>query len=451
MDLLSLPDDALLAVLAFLPSRELLSLRVLCRRLRDICLHPDLWRRRALGHLGNLDENDYEQEQGLLRAVLRLVPCLGRLIGYVDDFEFMASMVPTTSCVISELKLGIYGDGDSTTNVLHTVHSLGGLKTLDVHLDVGSMTTCSEILNAIYSLKGLRELKIVLGASPTFLLGPCPRPCLSLEVEPSLTKLCFVESLFDIRPDEGSEPFLISFLETHAATLEEVELRGVTDEIVLSLLGKLPNLRSLACFPVPGIMDFVRQSSQLRSVSIHALREVPSAALQALTESRTASLLKTLHLGCSMYGPDLMAVAGCLPRFPVLRELLLNAFPSDDFLRALTPTSAPRLTRLSLRCDKKCLHAWLHDIRIQDLLQRNPRLHLQRCNSTRDEFYEFYKEDAYFEVINCDCSFCEKEKSRGRRSWFSLHRRTADCPPGCLQVVQLPCSSALPADSSNQQ
>ncbi|XP_034240658.1 uncharacterized protein LOC117644950 [Thrips palmi] len=439
--LLSLPDDALLAVLAFLPSRELFSLRVLCRRLRDMCLHPDLWRRRALRDVEYLDGNDYEQEVGLLRAVLRLVPCIGRLAGCVEDFAFMVSMVPTTSCVIAELAFTIYENEALATKILHTVHSLGGLKTLDVYLNLDLSTACTEVLNTICSLQGLRELKICFGDSETLLLGPC----LGLEVEPSLTKLRYFEMISSQRSGGGSDPFLISFLETHAATLEEVDLPGFIDEVVCSLLGKLPKLRSLACSPDPVALDFVRQSSQLRSVLFYT-SELSSAALQALTESRSASLLEAVGVSSLGFDPDLMALAGCLPRFPVLRELSLKAAPTVDFLRALTPTSAPRLTKLSLRCDKKCLQAWLHDIPIQDLLQRNPRLHLQVWKS-----YGCSEEYACRSSTRCDCSFCEKEKSRGRRSWFSLHRRTADCPPGCLQVVQLPCSSALPADSSNQQ
>ncbi|XP_034243815.1 uncharacterized protein LOC117646755 [Thrips palmi] len=236
----------------------------------------------------------------------------------------------------------------------------------------------------------------------------------------------------------------MSLLQTHAATLEEVDVEDFSEQVVWSLLRTLPKLRSLACSPGPVALDFVRQSSQLRSLWFYEFYKLPSAALQALTESRSASLLGTLDLYRWRHDPDLMALAGCLPRFPVLRELSVDADPTDDFLRALTPTSAPRLTRLSLHCEKKCLHAWLHDIRIQDLLQRNPRLHLQLSKCDCNEEY------AYEGVIKCDCSFCEKEESRGRCSWFSLHRRTADCPPGCLQVVPLPCSSAPPADSSNQ-
>ncbi|XP_034240657.1 uncharacterized protein LOC117644947 isoform X2 [Thrips palmi] len=438
MDLLSLPDDALLAVLAFLPSREILSLRVLCRRLRDICLHPDLWRRRALRDLDVLGGNDFELEVGLLRAVLRLVPCIGRLAGRVEDFAFMVSMVPTTSCVIAELALSIYEDEALTTKILLTVHSLGGLKTLDVYLDLDLSTACTEVLNTICSLEGLRELKICFGDSVALLVGPC----LGLEVEPSLTKLWYT---LGWRRTGGADCFLVLLLETHAATLEEVDVGDFTEQVVWSLLRTLPKLRSLACSPSPVALDFVRQSSQLRSLSFYEFSEQPfSAALQALTESRSASLLEALDLSSWRRDPDLMALPAFLPHFPVLRELSLDAAPTDDFLRALTPTSAPRLTRLSLRCEKTCLHAWLHDIPIQDLLQRNPRLHLQvwKYRSCNEEY-------AYEGVIKCDCCFCEKEKSRGRRSWFSLHRRTAGCPPGCLQVAQLSCSSAPPADSSN--
>ncbi|XP_034244700.1 uncharacterized protein LOC117647185 [Thrips palmi] len=48
LSLLDLPDDALLAVLAYLSRAELLGCRVVCRRLRDLCLHRHLWKSAAI-------------------------------------------------------------------------------------------------------------------------------------------------------------------------------------------------------------------------------------------------------------------------------------------------------------------------------------------------------------------------------------------------------------------
>ncbi|XP_034231511.1 uncharacterized protein LOC117639745 [Thrips palmi] len=84
-ELLFLSDDTLLAVLAYLPIRELFSLRTVCRRLRDLCVKRDLWRHARV------------EGKGLVRAALALAPCLGLLDVAVEPLGDIASFVRSTT------------------------------------------------------------------------------------------------------------------------------------------------------------------------------------------------------------------------------------------------------------------------------------------------------------------------------------------------------------------
>ncbi|XP_034233208.1 uncharacterized protein LOC117640623 [Thrips palmi] len=121
--LLALPDDALLAVLAFLPPRQLLSCRVLCRRLRDLCLHPDLWRRVRV-----LRWKDHD----LWRSAFRLAPCLRELDISGNHLRGAASEVSRTSCVVAKLTLSVATTHEVTfaTAIVEKVSALGGLEQL---------------------------------------------------------------------------------------------------------------------------------------------------------------------------------------------------------------------------------------------------------------------------------------------------------------------------------
>ncbi|XP_034256612.1 uncharacterized protein LOC117654268 isoform X2 [Thrips palmi] len=433
--LLSLPDDALLAVLAYLSPRELFCCRVACRCLSELCLHPDLWRSVELRYAPLKGRG---ATRGLMRAALSLAPCLRKVFveGEAELVEAVASMLSATACVIAGLKLSITGSSGVALarTILQAVHSLGGLKVVDLETSAALDTTDPELLHLVYNLQGLRELKIFIGHNEM------PQQALLSRQEPSLTSFwyCSTSTVY-------SEPWLSVFLETHAATLEEVDLTEYCgdDEVYLTLR-TLPKLRSVNCPPVPAALDFIRQSSQLRSVAftpdlIDAINFPATGALQALTESRSVDVLEALYLYTLMSDPDLMALAACLPRLPALRHLSFQETPSDDFLRAVTPKSAPRLTTLTIWCEEDCLLAWVRSTRIQDLLQRNPQLHLK--------VWEDPYGDEDSDRISCDCWFCDKE--RIPVSAFSLHRRTADCPRGCLQVAELPCSSVVSAVSSN--
>ncbi|XP_034231883.1 uncharacterized protein LOC117639923 [Thrips palmi] len=121
--LLALPDDALLAVLAFLPPRQLFDCRVLCRRLRDLCLHADLWRRVRLS-----------SRDSTLRAALRLAPCLREVNLYYTGETDPEPEV--TACVVARLKLFVSNLSVARASAAVLKQSrLGGVKELVLAFD----------------------------------------------------------------------------------------------------------------------------------------------------------------------------------------------------------------------------------------------------------------------------------------------------------------------------
>ncbi|XP_034244276.1 uncharacterized protein LOC117646971 [Thrips palmi] len=215
-----------------------------------------------------------------MRAALSLAPCLRKVYveGEAELVEDVASMLSATACVIAGLKLSISGSSGAALSrtILQAVHSLGGLKVVDFETSSALDTTDSELLHLVYSLQGLRELKIFIKHDET------PQQVLLSRQEPSLTTFWYYTYTV------YSEPWLHLFLETHAATLEEVDLTEHYDdgEVYLTLR-TLPKLRSVNCPPVPAALDFIRQSLQLRSVSftpdiVEIFDSPTAAALQAL-------------------------------------------------------------------------------------------------------------------------------------------------------------------------
>lgn len=94
----ALPDEVLLQVLALLDVRQVLAVRLVCRRLRDLAMHADLWRRRSL--------DTYFHPVGVVKAVLRLAPCLGVLhLSGDTGLSRCGVLAATTQCAVSHLKL----------------------------------------------------------------------------------------------------------------------------------------------------------------------------------------------------------------------------------------------------------------------------------------------------------------------------------------------------------
>ncbi|XP_034236875.1 uncharacterized protein LOC117642628 [Thrips palmi] len=243
--LLDLPDDALLAVLAYLGPLDLMTCRPVCRRLRDLSLHRSLWRDARLKIRG----------EALPIAALRLAPCLAEL-DVSQGMELAASALSDSACVVASLRLGDDGSGDGyyAREVLQRVANLGGLNKLvldfspfelndsrPVYMKVDWNNPCNSwempnsLLELVYNLD-IRELSLICAAPliPTpFLVraGGGARPC--------LTKLRYHGLDF-----HEVDYFLEYLLQTHASTLTYVYLPP--RYLSLSTLQSMPKLQSVS-------------------------------------------------------------------------------------------------------------------------------------------------------------------------------------------------------------
>ncbi|XP_034256281.1 uncharacterized protein LOC117654171 [Thrips palmi] len=429
--LLALPDDALVRVLALLPPREVFRLRLVCRRLRDLSLHPDVWRSVDLSG-GDI---------GLLQAALRLAPCLREVSLRSPHLQVAACTVCNTNCVVTNLKLSVQNETDAAwaTVIVQSFSTLRGLREITLVLYPAAPGALHPLLRMVYCVQDLRELTIRFDSD----MSELPPLLSDLEPRPSLTTLRYEGA--------ATDPFFCVLLRTHAATLEVV-LLYLRDGLPTSLLGSLPRLRCLGCrptvdlsqlkslhnldtfvllgrevqdVPCPGTVNFLLQGPRLRSVGFNLGPNHPilgAALLEALAQSPSAPVLERL----SLHGVQDSLVAAALQRFPSLRALTLesDAMPSDAFFRAVSPASTPRLATLQL-VPHGCPHAWLHDPAVQDVLARNAGLHLRLSGPPTLE-------------DDCACRWClwrchrdELRTHAGLQSAFSAHTRRPGCPGDC--------------------
>ncbi|XP_034256650.1 uncharacterized protein LOC117654274 [Thrips palmi] len=396
----TLPDDALLAVLGHLPTRELFTARVVCRRFRDLCLHRQLWKTRSL-HTDDFGTARF----GLLRAVLCLAPCLHQLTLSPEQCTRLAPVVPGISCSVSALDINSVfgGEGDAVTRdnvqgfiaIVQGLSSLGGLTELGLSLALGGASSplVEALLKAIYTIDGLQTLFI---SGESQLTADIP---VGLEVKPSLKKINYRSWGVDTYE---KVPFIGSLLKAHASTLEEVIVELV--DVPLSPLQGSKKLRSLTIFPheeLPllvdcpnlstieivyadswdypaGTIEFFRRAVSLRSVTFSCPENDATAPLLALAGSKAARGVEVLDVWAT--SPDVITLLGIsLHKFPSLRRLTFQGKVTDDFLRAVDPAVTPNLAWLTVeeRHDgSPCAHSWLHGPAIQDLFARNPRLGL---------------------------------------------------------------------------
>ncbi|XP_034233109.1 uncharacterized protein LOC117640611 isoform X3 [Thrips palmi] len=427
--LLALPDDALLAVLAFLPPRQLLDCRVLCRRLRDLCLHADLWRRVSLTRW---------RRRCLWRAALRLAPCLRELdLCDTDDLADAAAEVAATACVVAKLSLNVASDRDvaMAATIVEKMSALGGLTGFSLFVNdyyYGTVFDLDPLLAAVNNVSHLTHLEIQNEFESAALLSSCA----DLEGSPSVKRLSYTSSTEDT--------LLEALLETHASTLEHLHLD--TEHVPVSALKELPKLRSLTCelqptedvsglkaLPSlasldfswevsgsPGALELLGEAPHLRKVSVPCSGPKPSAPLVALAASPSARQLESLRILTRSKDVSKHVIAA-LPKFPSLRDLALivHSRRLEDFLQAVSPATASSLSMLVLfTAGEVCRHALLHGAAVEGLLGRNPRLHLRVLNSGG------CSEEA-------DCEWCRLGCHTDLRAAYAAHCRGEDCPKDC--------------------
>ncbi|XP_034247565.1 uncharacterized protein LOC117649179 [Thrips palmi] len=435
ISLLSLPDDALLAVLAFLSPRELFACRVACRRLRDLCLHQHLWRAATV------------ESEGVLRAALALAPCIGTIAKV--PVEALEPLVSTSACTVSGLELSVYGEKSAALALallsrFSAVSS--GLRLTKLTLDLNwlSYETHSLIFKAVYAFNGLQDL--------TFNEDLDEDEWGELEVLPSLKKLRSTSS--------STGAFFNLMLRTHCATLEDVDVFYLGTDVPWSSLASLSKLRSLKCYQgeglphlaalpiaqlhiafdgaIPGALEFLTKASHMRTVKFCGLPHELNAPLLALGNSPSAETLEILEVNgkedCN-YASDVsgMVVASVLPKFPSLKSIIMSIDDelSEDLLQAVTPTSSPCLTMLEILQTGSsettlCLHEAVHGPFVLDLFVRNPRLHLRVVDCYR----------AYCKFCPWCRWGCHARLGRGAVVSLSSHSWRAGCPLDCYQVIR---------------
>lgn len=137
----ALPDDVLLAVLRLLPLREVVGARRVCRRWRDLALHPDLWRHQAF-HTGSFSD-------GMLYAALRLAPCAAKLSfskGLVD-FGVVAF---STACAAAELNVTLKCQGDAVLAAMAVRNQVSAVRVAPPMIMLRRLTTVMSQLSSLF-------------------------------------------------------------------------------------------------------------------------------------------------------------------------------------------------------------------------------------------------------------------------------------------------------------
>ncbi|XP_026279618.1 uncharacterized protein LOC113207319 [Frankliniella occidentalis] len=405
-----LPDDVLVEVMQHLAVPDLFALRLVCKRLRDLALHRDVWRLRTL-----------KEKNPWTCTVLRLAPCL-RKMALVLPLE--RCHVPyTTKCAVADLELRVNRAGSPhAAFVIRNQEALGRLRRVSVNIQYASYSGLTVLLGALASTAGLKKLELpTMDWIERSLMGPVvrhPRPVSTASLE-----------IFRGSPNLAYEPFCSCILTGHSATLQVVYLDvwNVDTSFGASLaplMAHMPNLRELHSPLLPG-MDALAACASLRDVSFELTSATQAVLLAAAEFFRRATRLRDVYLNCEKADSDdvpgvvgvnlALALAssgksrvqdltlynanvedavdchhqqllGALPQLPALRYLRLDG-PPEAVLAAISPAAAPALRTLVLRpCPEiRCGHAWLHSDPVRAALTANPLLHIQVFTPSESE------------------------------------------------------------------
>lgn len=423
MTLATLPEDELLRVLRCLETRQLLLCRGVCRRLRDLALHPSLWRSRSLD-LGITASVE------LVAATLRLAPCLRTLsldMGSQDLYVRLGTLLVSTNCAIGRLKLELAARGGLfAAMILVRQAALGRLNAVSVTLrpteHVDSSVELRLLLDQLLHTPGLTSVQVkYLFDSFHFEKFP-DQPCLpkaakcDVPVPASLRRL-----VYDPAFKDGNMTF---YLRWHADTLQVVHLGAVHPHAgVTPLLCSLPHLRDLQCALLEN-MPALLQCPKLKSLNLvlnvdkstrPLLPGVQQFIRMAVTRLETLTLkypsgdvcADAVNLVLSIAGPSqgaqpalrkfsldyedglawvpqpqLPPLAAVLHRLRNLVTLDLCGPHTPSFLDAMDGKVLPSLQRLCVYLVEDdwgggCPHEWAHAEEARALLRRYPRLHLQ--------------------------------------------------------------------------
>ncbi|XP_052131611.1 uncharacterized protein LOC113215023 isoform X3 [Frankliniella occidentalis] len=246
----ALPDDALLAVLHRLDNGDLVRCRRVCRRLRDVVGHPELWRDRDISGGFLLMSPPPPRCRRLALTGWRKLP-----VG-------SATAVRTTSCAAAGLSILVDAHPLVAAGVIRRQAELGRLTELDISFSPACWRAGEGLLlRSALQVGGLRELHI--GSSKHSYTTGWSSP-----VPPSLKKLAY----------GGDDAALLKvLLRAHAATLEEVRLDhlGGWDREVTDVLSSIANPWELQCHVVRGLGPKLAECCSLTSLRL-TVQDVPA-------------------------------------------------------------------------------------------------------------------------------------------------------------------------------
>ncbi|XP_052131610.1 uncharacterized protein LOC113215023 isoform X2 [Frankliniella occidentalis] len=281
----ALPDDALLAVLHRLDNGDLVRCRRVCRRLRDVVGHPELWRDRDISGGFLLMSPPPPRCRRLALTGWRKLP-----VG-------SATAVRTTSCAAAGLSILVDAHPLVAAGVIRRQAELGRLTELDISFSPACWRAGEGLLlRSALQVGGLRELHI--GSSKHSYTTGWSSP-----VPPSLKKLAY----------GGDDAALLKvLLRAHAATLEEVWLdhRGSWGDEVVDLLASIAHPWELQCPFVPGL-DKLAKCRSLTSLRLTAQDRVnPPYIADAKKFLRLSSISRFYVKGMGEMVVDLVKTLG---------------------------------------------------------------------------------------------------------------------------------------------
>ncbi|XP_034246379.1 uncharacterized protein LOC117648177 isoform X2 [Thrips palmi] len=424
MELNCLPDHVLLQVMSHLDEDDLLESRGVCRRWRDLALHPMIWQNKSIYFFAS---SDY------IAIALRLVPRLRCLLMDLTCHGDVWDILLATPTAIADITL-LFDRKDAmlVALILARQAALGRLKRVTLRLrrngtlwrdllprrlDRGPRA----LLLQICQTPGLQSVDLKLYVDDEGVLdvlaGKVPVPA----------------SLKRLKCRDLLEPYLGLLLNWHAETLEDVSL-SFDGPRTTSLLAAMPRLRKLSC-PMLTDMQLLRQCRSLTYLKLNLTVFDDAEAVEAglpgarlLLRSAAARLehlkityapysspdvvdlllsigrrsgvtaLRSLRFMIMRWGPEirdsesfdedesespppqLVPLAAILPRLPLLTRLDIDSEASDAFLDALDGQVVPKLERLDIRMPRDCAchHSWLHveEERMRRVMKRYPRLHV---------------------------------------------------------------------------
>ncbi|XP_026283802.1 uncharacterized protein LOC113210160 [Frankliniella occidentalis] len=405
LTLQQLPDDVLVLMMQHLAVDDLFACRLVCRRLRDLALHPEIWSHRRL-----------DEDKPCVCAVLGLAPCLDRAV-YSKKVHTRAFTM--TRCAVRHLTLRVRQGTECARACIALLRQevLGRLKSVQLHVSysledvapVAPLEDADALLGTLVACRGLESLDLTDSLPEQYVMRPVLHG-------PSRSSLKY----FRCYLSEETATFVNTVLAGHAATLQEVDFgcQYFEEEGTFQPFVGLSVLRRLTCTVFTG-MQALASCKMLTAVSLSLFEDyTPESVVQGAVEflRLLAGQLRTVSLefqyadGDNEHFDRLLRALACsgeslveqltiltipigapllraLPRLPALRVLSVLKSPLvdpedddcvGDILAGITPATAPSLRRLELSTSdlQGCLHEWLHRDAVGRVLAANPSLHV---------------------------------------------------------------------------